>query len=313
MIRYAHGIHAIDTGYVRPVFDASHLIVHEGRAAFVDTGVSHSVPLLLAALDELALAPTAVDFVFLTHVHLDHAGGAGQLMQALPNAQAVLHPRGAPHMIDPGKLIEASIAVYGAEAYARLYGEILPIDAARVVATTPGQQFSLAGRRLEILHTPGHALHHQAIFDHHSRGVFTGDTFGLSYREFDVDGRALALPTTTPTQFDPDQLIDSIRRILALQPQAAYFTHYGEVRDLERIGADLERQIGEYVRIARCYAALDAESARQAIRRDLGEFLRDEVHRHGCCLSGPEVDALLENDITLNADGLLVWLSRRKS
>jgi glyoxylase-like metal-dependent hydrolase (beta-lactamase superfamily II) len=313
MIRYAHGIHAIDTGYVRPVFDASHLIVHEGRAAFVDTGVSHSVPLLLAALDELALAPTAVDFVFLTHVHLDHAGGAGQLMQALPNAQAVLHPRGAPHMIDPGKLIEASIAVYGAEAYARLYGEILPIDAARVVATTPGQQFSLAGRRLEILHTPGHALHHQAIFDHHSRGVFTGDTFGLSYREFDVDGRALALPTTTPTQFDPDQLIDSIRRILALQPQAAYFTHYGEVRDLERIGADLERQIGEYVRIARCYAALDAESARQAIRRDLGEFLRDEVHRHGCRLSGPEVDALLENDITLNADGLLVWLSRRKS
>ena len=105
MIHYDHGIHAIDTAYVRPVFDASHLIVHEGRAAFVDTGVSHSVPLLLAALDDLSLAPTAVDFVFLTHVHLDHAGGAGQLMQALPNAQAVLHPRGAPHMIDPRKLI----------------------------------------------------------------------------------------------------------------------------------------------------------------------------------------------------------------
>ena len=313
MIHYAHGIHAIDTGYVRPVFDASHLIVHEGRAAFVDTGVSHSVPVLLAALDELSIARTAVDFVFLTHVHLDHAGGAGQLMQALPNAQAVLHPRGAPHMIDPGKLIEASIAVYGAEAYARLYGEILPIDAARVVATAPGQQFSLAGRRLEILHTPGHALHHQAIFDHHSRGVFTGDTFGLSYREFDVDGRALAIPTTTPTQFDPDQLIDSIRRILALQPEAAYFTHYGEVRDLVRIGADLERQIGEYVRIARSHAGLDAEAARPAIRSDLGAFLREEVRRHGCSLSGAEVDALLENDVILNTDGLLVWLSRRKS
>ena len=313
MIHYAHGIHAIDTGYVRPVFDASHLIVHEGRAAFVDTGVSHSVPVLLAALDELSIARTAVDFVFLTHVHLDHAGGAGQLMQALPNAQAVLHPRGAPHMIDPGKLIEASIAVYGAEAYARLYGEILPIDAARVVATAPGQQFSLAGRRLEILHTPGHALHHQAIFDHHSRGVFTGDTFGLSYREFDVDGRALAIPTTTPTQFDPDQLIDSIRRILALQPEAAYFTHYGEVRDLVRIGADLERQIGEYVRIARSHAGLGPEAARQAIRSDLGAFLREEVRRHGCSLSGAEVDALLENDVILNTDGLLVWLSRRKS
>ena len=139
------------------------------------------------------------------------------------------------------------------------------------------------------------------------------DTFGLSYREFDVDGRALALPTTTPTQFDPDQLVDSIRRILALQPQAAYFTHYGEVRDLVRIGADLERQIGEYVRIARSHAALDAESARQAIRTDLAAFLRDEVRRHGCRLSGAEVDGLLENDVALNTDGLLVWLSRRKS
>jgi glyoxylase-like metal-dependent hydrolase (beta-lactamase superfamily II) len=312
MIHYDHGIHAIDTAYVRPVFDASHLIVHEGRAAFVDTGVSHSVPLLLAALDELSLAPMAVDFVFLTHVHLDHAGGAGQLMRALPNARAVLHPRGAPHMIDPGKLIEASIAVYGAETYASLYGEILPIDAERVVASTPGQHFSLAGRRLEILHTPGHALHHQAIFDHLSHGVFTGDTFGLSYREFDVDGRALALLTTTPTQFDPDQLLDSIGRILALQPQAAYFTHYGEVRDLVRIGADLERQIGEYVRIARSHATLDAESARRAIRTDLAAFLRDEVRRHGCRLSSAEVDELLKNDVALNADGLLVWLSRRK-
>ena len=103
------GITAVDTEYVRAGLAASHIIAHEGRAAFVDTGTTHSVPQLLSALEELGLARDAVDYVILTHVHLDHAGGAGQLMRALPQARAVIHPRGAPHMIDPAKLIAGSM------------------------------------------------------------------------------------------------------------------------------------------------------------------------------------------------------------
>jgi hydroxyacylglutathione hydrolase len=313
VITYSNGIHAIDAEYVRPMLDAVHLVVHEGRAAFVETGTSRSVPHLLAALESLGLSPDVVDWVFITHVHLDHAGGAGQLMRALPNAKAVLHPRGAPHMIDPRKLVDASIAVYGADAFAALYGEIVPIASEQVISTEPGQCFSLAGRAFEILHTPGHAMHHQVFFDHHAKAVFTGDTFGLSYREFDVDGRAFAFPTTTPTQFDPDQLIDSIHRILALQPKAAYFTHYGEVRDLPRLAVALERMTRGFATAAKDEAAA-ASAANDDLRVRLLQRIRKilllELEAHGCTMSAQRIDELLALDIGLNVDGLIAWLAR---
>ncbi|MEE8426079.1 MAG: MBL fold metallo-hydrolase, partial [Woeseiaceae bacterium] len=152
-----NGIVAIDTEYVRPLLDASHLIVEDGRAAFVDTGTNDSVPLLLDALRQKDLDPGDVDFVFLTHVHLDHAGGAGQLMQRLPNARCVIHPRGAPHMIDPVKLIAGTEAVYGKKRAREMYGVIQPIAADRVVVAADEQAFVLNGREIRTLHTEGHA------------------------------------------------------------------------------------------------------------------------------------------------------------
>lgn len=215
-------------------------------------------------------------------------------------------------MIDPRKLIEASMAVYGAEAFGKLYGEIIPIASERVVSTEPGQRFSLAGREFEILHTPGHAMHHQVFFDHHAKAVFTGDTFGLSYREFDVDGRAFAFPTTTPTQFDPDQLIDSIHRILALQPRAAYFTHYGEVRDLPRLAIALERMTRAFAEAAKA-EAVNPEAERDLRTRLLdriSQILNLELQAHGCTLTTQRIDELLGLDIGLNVDGLIAWLAR---
>lgn len=309
---YAHGIHAVDTGYVRPLFDASHLVVEGGRAAFVDCGTSHAVPRLLAALESLGLSTDAVDWLFLTHVHLDHAGGAGALLQHLPRAKVVVHPRGAPHLVDPRKLVTASIAVYGEALYTRLYGEILPIAAERVVAASEGECFELHGRRFEVMYTPGHALHHQVFFDERSNGVFTGDTFGLSYREFDVAGRAFALPTTSPTQFDPEQLATSMRAILARSPARAYLTHYGEITDLPRIGASLERQVRTLEACARkAGAETTADALRSRLRSEVRAVLIGELREHGCTLHDDEIDAVLAPDIALNADGLIAWLSRR--
>ena len=225
-------IDVIDAHYVRPRMAAMHVIGHRGRAALVDTGTSHSVPAALAALESFGYEPGAVQFVLLTHVHLDHAGGAGAFMRALPNATLVVHPRGAPHMIDPSKLILASIAVYGEARYRSLYGEIVPVDAARVHVTEDGERLSLAGRELEFWFTPGHAMHHQAIVDHASRTVFTGDTFGLSYRELDSAAGPFIFPTTTPTQFDPLQLESSVARIAAWRPAAVHLTHYARVGDV---------------------------------------------------------------------------------
>jgi glyoxylase-like metal-dependent hydrolase (beta-lactamase superfamily II) len=266
---------------------------------------------MLAALDELDVKREDVDWLLLTHVHLDHAGGAGQLMQALPNAKAIVHPRGAPHMADPRKLIEASIAVYGRELYDRLYGELLPIEQSRVVSTTEGQRFALGGREFEIIHTPGHALHHQTFFDHGSQSVFTGDTLGLSYRVFDVEGRAFGVPTTSPSQFDPSQLIDSIRRILARRPKAAFLTHYARIEDLERIGADLIRMIEAHVATALSHESEPAESARSVIRAALKEIFVRELRQFGSAANDDTIEHWLGGDLDLNTDGLLAWLARR--
>jgi glyoxylase-like metal-dependent hydrolase (beta-lactamase superfamily II) len=308
--RHPNGIHAVDTEYVRPGLAAAHIIEHRGRAAFVDVGTTHSVPYLLAALDRLGIARSAVDLLLLTHVHLDHAGGAGALMQALPNAKAVLHPRGAPHLIDPAKLIAGTRVVYGEETYRRLYGDIVPIAAERVITTQDGDRVELAGRRFELIHTPGHALHHQCIVDLDHAAVFTGDTFGLSYREFDTAQGAFIVPTTTPTQFDPDQLLASIDRIAGYRPESIYLMHYSRITGIQKLAGELKEQVAQLVQIARRNA--DAADAKGAITREMLASWRSLARKHGVELPDERIDALLKDDADLNAQGLVVWIERQK-
>ncbi|MGB6452810.1 MAG: MBL fold metallo-hydrolase, partial [Steroidobacteraceae bacterium] len=262
LTHHPHGITAVDTDYIRPGLAAAHVIEHAGRAAFVDVGTNHSVPRLLAALEMLGIAREAVDFVFLTHVHLDHAGGAGLLLQELPKARAVVHPRGAPHLTHPEKLIAASIAVYGEARYRELYGDLVPIPPERMRVMQDEERISLAGRELLLLNTPGHALHHYSIVDGMHANIFTGDTLGLSYRELDTAAGPFVVPTTTPSQFDPEQLTASIDRLLGYSPQAAYLMHYSRVTGLPRIAVSLKKQIRELAALAgRHTHAADREAA----------------------------------------------------
>jgi len=310
LFRHPDGITAVDTEYVHPGHAAAHIVQHAGRAAFVDVGTNDSVPFLLAALDVLGIARASVDYLLLTHVHLDHAGGAGRLMRELPNATAVLHPRGAPHMIDPEKLIVGSRAVYGEERFRRLYGDIVPIAAARVRVTRDGDTLSLAGRELEILHTPGHALHHQVFVDRAHACIFTGDTFGISYRELDSPRGAFITPTTTPTQFDPEQLLASVDRLLSYSPAAMYLMHFSRVTDVPRLGESLKGQIRELTRIAEQSVAAPDPAA--AIRAGMGDLWRELARRHGCPLAPERLLAVLEGDLELNTQGLIAWLARRR-
>jgi glyoxylase-like metal-dependent hydrolase (beta-lactamase superfamily II) len=303
-----YGITAIDTGFQRPLFDASHLIVERGRAAFVDVGTSYSVPHLLSALDAAGLRPEAVDYVILTHVHLDHAGGAGQLMRQLPRARLVVHPRGARHMVDPSKLWAGASAVYGVETMQRTYGELVPVPAERITEAPDGFRLELAGRPLLFLDTPGHARHHVCVWDEASRGVFTGDTFGLSYRELARERGAFILPTTTPVQFEPEPLKASIDRLVALGPGAAYLTHYSRVSEVERLAATLHAQLGELVALAR---AEDGKAERAArLRAGVRELFLGWARAHGTPLPAGSIAELLALDVELNAQGLEAWLDR---
>jgi glyoxylase-like metal-dependent hydrolase (beta-lactamase superfamily II) len=307
LYRHPHGISAVDCEYLYPGHAAAHIIVDSGRAAFVDVGTNSSVPYLLAGLEELGMAREAVDYVLLTHVHLDHAGGAGRLMQELPNARALLHPRGAPHMIDPTKLMAGSRAVYG-ERLEELYGTLVPIPAERVRAVEDGERVRLGARTLELIHVPGHALHHYAVVDQAHRSVFAGDTFGISYRALDTERGAFITPTTPPSQFDPDQHIASIDRMLSYRPESMYLMHFSRVTDVPRLGELLKMQVRELARIARAHAN-DADPA-ASVRTAMLELWLDLAHRHGSPLTDAEIEAVLENDLTLNTQGLMVWLDR---
>lgn len=311
------GIHVVDTGFFRPRFDAIHLIVERGRVAIVDTGVNESVPRVLQALAGLGLDRYSVDWVVLTHVHLDHAGGAGLLMRELPSARLLVHPRGARHMIDPSKLIAGTVAVYGAQEAARMYGEILPIAAERVVEAPDGFAIDLNGRRLEAIDTPGHAKHHLCLVDRSSGVVFAGDTFGLSYPELDRGEHRFVTPSTTPVQFDPKALHASIDRIVALRPRAVALTHFGLVRDVRRLGADLHRQIDAMTGMARdcaarfgCPGPADPPDAlRECLRQGVRELIHAEGRRQGWSAGETELESIFTLDIPLNADGLAAWLA----
>lgn len=303
-----HGIHVVDTGFHRPHFDAAYLMVERGRGAFIDTGTSHSLPRLLAALEAAGLAREQVDYVIVTHVHLDHAGGAGVLMRELPNAKLVVHPRGARHMIDPAQLLAGARAVYGAEEVARSYGEVPGVAAERVVATTDGMTLDLAGRPLQFIDTPGHARHHHCLWDARSRAFFTGDTFGLSYREFDNHNGPWILPTTTPVQFEPDALKASVQRMLSFEPERMYLTHYGGVGDVARLGATLVEQIDAMAALGR--RVRGSADRHAALRRGVADLHTSSAIAHGCPLPRDEIERLLAVDIELNAQGLGVWLDR---
>lgn len=310
VIDYSHGISAVDSGYVRPQLDAIHLIVERGRAAVVDTGTNASVPFVLAALAEKGISPEAIDFVILTHVHLDHAGGAGLLMASAPNAKLVVHPRGARHMIDPSKLMAATRDVYGVDAATKMYGDIVPVPADRVIEATDGSTVSLVGRIFTFYDTPGHARHHNCIHDGATGHLFTGDMFGLSYRELDRDGKQFIFPATTPTQFDPDAFHASIERMTALKPEALYLTHYGKVVDVPRLATDLLRLVDAHAEVGRrCAEIGDAQTRGAALKAGVHAIAVAEAQRQNWGVAIDRIDDVLDMDIRLNADGLESWIA----
>jgi glyoxylase-like metal-dependent hydrolase (beta-lactamase superfamily II) len=304
------GIRVVDTGFHRPLFDAAYLIVERGRAAFVDTGTNDALPRLLAALAGAGVGVDAVDYVIATHVHLDHAGGAGLLMRQLPNARLVVHRRGARHLVDPRHLVLSATGVYGEDEIARSYGSLVPVPPERVFATADETTIELGGRPLRFLDTPGHAMHHHCIWDEASRSFFTGDTFGLSYRDFDTALGPWVMPTTTPVQFQPEALRHSIERMLAFAPAHMLLTHYGRVGDVPRLGALLLAQLDEVVAFARTTRPGPGHHAE--LVRGLEAIHVASLRAHGVTLADDRIRELLALDLELNAQGLAIWLDRRR-
>ena len=307
IIDYEYGISAVDAQVQRPRLNAIHLLAEGDRVAVIDTANNHATPLVLEALRSKRLAPENVDYVILTHIHLDHAGGAGLLMVRFPNAKLTVHPRGARHMADPRRLMEGTIAVYGKERAKRMYGEIIPVPEDRIIETPDGAHISLGGRELRFVETPGHARHHLSVHDTRSGHVFAGDTFGLSYREIDRGDRQFIFPTTSPVQFDPQPLRRSIDTLLELRPPAIYVTHFGQVRDGPRLASDLKRLVDAHEQLA--LRERHTGAARHGrLRTGVERIVLEEAERSSWGLKGREAREVFAGDIELNAQGLGNWL-----
>jgi glyoxylase-like metal-dependent hydrolase (beta-lactamase superfamily II) len=305
-LEYADGIVAMDSGMVRSQMTACYLLDTATELAVVETGNNFSTERILAVIAHRGRRVEEVSHVIVTHVHLDHAGGAGSLMQRLPNARLVVHPRGARHMIDPSRLEASARAVYGDEEYEAQHGPLQPVPEDRILVMEDGGSVQVAGRRLEFMDTPGHARHHFCVWDEASRGWFSGDTFGISYRETDTEKGAFIFPTTTPIQFDPPALLESIDRLMARKPEFMYLTHFGRVGELPGLAAELRAGVAMFAEWGETFAT--HESRRERIEQAMMSWLVERARRHGVDMADAALRELFRGDVILNTQGIEFWL-----
>lgn len=302
------GISVIDIDLERPRFGACYLIESDGAAAIFDAGTNYSVPRVLDTLAARGIAREDVRYLIASHVHLDHAGGIGALARELPRAQVLAHARGVRHLVDPSVLQASAEQVYGADVVADCYGALVPVPAERIRALGDGEDVDLDGRVLHFLDSPGHARHHVTLYDAASASWFTGDCFGISYRDFDGGAEPLIFPTTSPVQFEPEAMKATIARMLERRPRAMLLTHYSRIGEVEARARTLVRLIDAQVDLARRYAG--HPDAVAALTEALQRLFYAEVRRIGAPVTEDETRRLLAIDAELNAKGMLIWLER---
>lgn len=305
-LEYEGGVTAIDSGMVRPQMTACYLLETGSAVAIVETGNAASPDRILKVLQSRGRQPEEISHVVVTHVHLDHAGGAGTLIQRLPQATLLAHPYAARHLVDPSKLEASARAVYGDAKFDQMYGTLVPVPEERLQVIEDGDAIHVGPRRLEFMDAPGHARHHFTVWDEQTGGWFTGDTFGLSYRELDTESGAFIFPTTTPIQFDPGALLASIDRMMERSPACMYLTHFGRVRDVERLAGELREEVSGYAELGERFEA--SENRTQKIEESMMDRLFDRARAHGVTLGEDALREVFLGDVILNTQGIEFWL-----
>jgi glyoxylase-like metal-dependent hydrolase (beta-lactamase superfamily II) len=226
-------------------------VIKESEVTIVETSASPSIPHFLEGLAELGIQLEEIKYIILTHIHLDHAGGAGLLLQKCPNARVIVHKKGARHLEDPSRLIAGAKAVYG-DDFDSLFDPILPIPPERIIIKEDQETLSISDTSiLTFYDTPGHANHHLSILDHVSNGMFSGDTVGIYYRELDEDDFEFYLPTTSPNQFNPEAMLESANLYEQLGVEQIYFGHFGASKHPEEVYKQLKYWLPIFVETAK--------------------------------------------------------------
>lgn len=303
----------IDVNLYRPRLAACYLIKNSDELALIDCGTKHSCNQILSTIKMIGASVNQVRWIIPTHVHLDHASGAGKLIQIFPKATIISHIKGAPHLINPQKLEASAIAVYGKKSFEKNFGNLIPIDEKKIIAAENNQSFEFGTSKLTFIDTPGHANHHGSIFDQQSNFLFTGDSFGLGYQEFfenSLKKMPFIVASTSPVGFDPQAWATSIDRMLKYEPDSICMTHFSKYNNPKKLAPMLLESINAHVEIALKEEDADFSGRINRILKSLKEYYVGHAKK-GHTMSEKEIYELLKMDMHLNAQGLDIWLQRR--
>lgn len=306
-VEVAPAVHAVDLwDRDRPHHTSGYLIAAP-RPAIVDTGSTRSVPRWLAALEEAGIAPADIAYVIVTHIHLDHAGGAGVLLRHLPAARVVVHRRGARHLADPSRLVAGARQVFG-DKLERHFGLPEPVPEERLLVPEEGTELDLGGgRRLRFFDAPGHARHQHMILDAGAGSLFCGDELGGRFVHIADD---YVLPDTAPNQFDPDAMLRSARLLLTLRPDSVLFSHFARYpRDCDALSRRLQEQVEAFVALGRPGAHSEAW---EQVHARLIEHVRRDLAAQGLAWT-PAVEHELAEHLEVSAQGIADYYERRRS
>ena len=299
----APGVTAIDTFMGgRERYTAAYLLT-ASQPTLVETGPGTSVEPVARALETLGIAPDALAHIVLTHIHLDHAGGAGSLARRFPNATVWVHERGARHLADPSRLVASATRVYGGERMASLFGPVEPVPAERLRVLDEAGPLDIGGRTLRALDTPGHASHHLALVDSSTGAVFTGDALGIHVPDLPV-----LRPATPPPEFDLELAIASIERIRAAAPSTLLFAHFGPIADVDRTCELAVRRLREWTDVVRgaMRSTTDLDEIVEILTR---EAARETVTGADAQLDLDRLETLA--GVRMNAAGIARYLTKR--
>lgn len=286
-------------------------VIKGEKNTLIETSASPSIPYILEGLQQLEINSEEIDNIIVTHIHLDHAGGAGLMLQHCPNATLIVHPKGARHLVDPSRLIAGARAVYG-DAFDNLFDPILPISEDRIKVMADGEQLQLGDRTLTFYHTPGHANHHLAIHDSLTNGIFTGDTAGIYYRELNDQDFNLIMPSTSPSQFNPEAMLKSIQLFSDLKADSLYFGHYGQLVQPDEAYEQVRYWLPIFITEGEkaMEKELSFEERVQATTTSLLDICSDYLQAKGITKEHP-VFEILSLDLSVSSMGIIDYLTKK--
>nr|WP_299512759.1 MBL fold metallo-hydrolase [uncultured Rummeliibacillus sp.] len=313
MLKYekiADHLYSIDTNDLGLKNRTTSYIIVDDKIALIETSASPSIPYILNALEELHIKPSDIDYLILTHIHLDHAGGAGVMMKYCPNATVLVHPKGVRHLVDPSRLIASARSVYG-ENFDAIFGEILPIQEKQLYAIGDREIIRLGSSTLTFYYTKGHANHHISIHESLTNGMFVGDTTGVYYPDMTGEEFDVILPSTSPNQFDPNLMEDSIQLFEKIKPNVLYFGHYGSYTHPQFAYAEVRRYLPIFMDAGRQTMKEETDFTKQVQRTEeiLTNSIFAELQAKGLSKDHP-VFKIIPLDLAVSAMGIIDYLSK---